>query len=61
MLIQPKVFRKMVVVYYGNQLNTVKNSWNLTCSSSGGSAKTAFGILRVYVRWLWHGARATAN
>jgi hypothetical protein len=27
-----------------------------SCSSSGGNAQTAFGILRVYVSWLWHGA-----
>jgi hypothetical protein len=35
---------------------------NITCSSSGGAAQTAFGILRAYdVSWLWHCCSETAR
>jgi hypothetical protein len=34
---------------------------SITCSSSGGTAQTAFGMLRTYnVRWLWHGCSFNA-
>jgi hypothetical protein len=35
---------------------------SITCSSSGGAAQMAFGILRAYnVSWLWHGCSETAT
>jgi hypothetical protein len=35
---------------------------SITCSSSGGFAQTAFGILRAYnVSWLWHACSETAT
>jgi hypothetical protein len=35
---------------------------SITCSSSGGASKTAFGILRAYnVSWLWHGCSFIAT